>query len=73
MNLNPIQANLNEVITDGMIILFSYKTPVAVRIGHNEYYRTSTKWSQTTSRHINKWLDGVIATEKDQSYFDSLI
>jgi hypothetical protein len=27
----------------------------------------------TTSRHINKWLDGVQAIEQPQDHFDNLL
>ena len=54
-------------------VLFSYATPVACYDKHTyDYYRTAKKWSVTTSRHINKWLDGVQATEKPQEFFDSM-
>jgi len=74
MKLNPIAANMNEVKTDGFTILFSYKTPVAC-VDHSSewFYRTSKKWSNTTTRHINKWLNGIKAIEKPQEYFDSLV
>jgi len=78
MNLNPIKANMTELEVNGMTILFSYKTPVAVCIMNNEgrhlvNYRTSYKWSNTTTRHINQWLGEAVATEKPQEFFDNLI
>jgi hypothetical protein len=73
MQLNPISKNMNEVITNNGKVLFSYKTPVAYHsFNDNEYYKTAMKWSNTTTRHINKWLDGVVATEKPQDFFDEL-
>lgn len=72
MNLNPIAANMTELEADGMTILFSYKTPVAA-IVDGVRYRTSYKWSPTTTRHINKWLDGGYAQEKPQDFFDGLV
>ena len=57
MNLNPIKANMTELDTKDLTILFSYKTPVAfVNKETSIFYRTSKKWSQTTTRHINAWL-----------------
>ena len=78
MNLTPLAANMNEVSTDKMTVLFSYKTPVAVMIDEGlgfVFYRTAKRWSNTTSRHINKWLGiyGKVASEKPQEYFDALI
>ena len=74
MKLNHIASNKNEItLADGTQVLFSYATPVACYDKHTyDYYRTDKKWSVTTSRHINKWLDGVHASEKPQAYFDNL-
>ncbi len=72
MRLQPIASNMTQVdLNNGYQVLFSYKTPVAC-LSDNGYYRTSKFWSVTTSRHINKWLDGVLAKEQPQEFFDSL-
>jgi hypothetical protein len=79
MNLKPLGSNQTELdLGNGTIVLFSYKTPVAVMIDEGlgfVFYRTDKKWSVTTSRHINKWLGvyGKVASEKPQEYFDILI
>ena len=72
MNLNPIGSNQTEVTTDSCRILFSYKTPVACYHPKRGYVVTEKKWSVTTSRHINKWLDGNLAETAPQSWFDTL-
>ena len=73
MQLRQIASNMTQHdLIDGTSVLFSYKTPVAC-LTDNGYYRTSQKWSVTTSRHINKWLDGVLAKEQPQSFFDGLV
>ena len=73
MKLNSIASNMTELTcNDGTKILFSYQTPVACNI-KGSYYKTSKKWSQTTSKHINKWLDGVIAGQAEQEFFDNLV
>tara|TARA_Y100000593_G_scaffold40922_1_gene78724 strand:+ start:1160 stop:1390 length:231 start_codon:yes stop_codon:yes gene_type:complete len=74
MNLRPIAANQNEVtFNNGTQVFFSYKTPVAAYDSvSGQFFRTSTKWSVTTSRHINKWLDGRVATEVSQQCIESL-
>ena len=73
MKLNPIASNMTELtLLDGTKVLFSYKTPVAAQV-NGTYVRTSKKWSMTTSKHINKWLDGVKAEEAEQPFFDTLI
>ena len=77
MKLNPIASNMTEVLrNDGTKVLFSYKTPVAC-ITDNEFFFTSHKWSNTTTRHINKWRDSYgypsqMTTVKNQVFFDNL-
>ena len=74
MNITPLGSNKTELkLNNGIIIFFSYKTPVACFIPAEGHYKTSTKWSRTTSKHITMWLDGVEAEEKEQSFFDNLI
>ena len=73
IKLNPIGSNMTELETPTNAILFSYKTPVACRDSGGNYYRTKQYFSKTTSRHINKWLDGVQAREMSQEYFDNLL
>ena len=60
-------------LTNGTDVLFSYETPVAAFIEGEGYVRTATKYSVTTSRHINKWLDGMVAREVDQGVIDALV
>ena len=70
MFLKSIGNNQTQIdYEDGTSVLFSYSTPVAA-LTDNGYYRTSKKWSVTTTRHINKWLDGVLAKEQPQEFFD---
>lgn len=73
MELKQVGANMTAIMTKKGITLFSYNTPVAHLVPGEGFYRTSKKWSVTTSRHINKWLDGAKAEERDQSWFDNLI
>lgn len=71
--LNPIASNMTEVtLSTGTTVLFSYRTPVAARLYTGKIIRTSKKWSATTSRHINKWLDGASAQECEQEFLDNL-
>jgi len=39
-------------------ILYSYSTPVAAFVPGRGYLRTDRFYSVTTSRHINKWIEG---------------
>ena len=72
MQLTPIGSNMTEVETADARILFSYRTPVAAYVFGEGYVKTSTWYSTTTSRHINKWLQGVNADTVDQEMLDSL-
>ena len=74
MQLTPIAANQTQLnLNDGTEVFFSYKTPVAAKLPNYDYIRTATKWSQTTSRHINKWLEGVSAKTVEQEILDNLV
>lgn len=72
MKLTQIGSNQSEVTTnDGTRVLFSYSTPVAATMPDGNQYKTSTKYSSTTTRHIN--ANGYRnAEEKPQAFFDSL-
>lgn len=73
MKLNPVGSNMNEVEIGGKSILFSYKTPVA---GWDDLgaFRTEEFYSQTTSKHINKYLGGKdIGRKVPQTYIDGLV
>lgn len=72
MKLKALGNNQNAVtLADGTEVFFSYNTPVAATVG-GKAFRTVEKWSQSTSRHINKYLGGREAEEKPQNYFDTL-
>jgi hypothetical protein len=74
MKLSPLYANQTQIeLNDGTVVFFSYKTPVAAFVPGTGYVRTNAKWSTTTTKHINKWLRGIIAGFVDQSYLDNLI
>ena len=73
MNLTPIGTNRTQLdLKDGTSVLFSYSTPVAA-LTDNGYYRTSKNWSVTTSRHIDKWLQGAAYKEQPQEFFNYFI
>lgn len=78
MRIKPIQANMTELsLADGTNILFSYETPVACftydHDGNSHLYKTDKKWSNTTTRHMNKWLGGSTVETMPQEYFDNLV
>jgi hypothetical protein len=73
MNLNPLGSNQIELdLCNGTQVFFSYRTPVAAFISGQGYFRTDKKWSVTTTKHINKWINAP-ATTKPQEFFYSLI
>ena len=76
MKLKPIASNQTELTTtEGAVILFSYETPVAAMLPSGQYARTSDWYSHTTTRHINKWLQGVTADvlEHPEEWFRNLV
>ena len=74
MKLIPLASNQNLVkLNSGVQVLFSYRTPVAAYVPGEGYFRTNQNWSKTTSKHINKWLRGVIGVASvDQSVIDNI-
>ena len=72
MELRNLGSNQAQISFGGTVVLFSYNTPVACSIVGKGWYRTDKRWSVTTSKHINRWLDGVKAEEKPQEFFDNL-
>ena len=73
MKLKLIASNMIEISINSVgTILFSYETPVAAYTP-NGTFRTSKKWSSSTSRHINTWLKGIVAEEAPQEFFDNLV
>jgi hypothetical protein len=67
-----IGSNMIEVRHGDNLFLISYNTPVAAFV-KGEFYRTTTKFSRTTSKHINKWLDGAFAREVSQGVIEAWI
>ena len=70
LQITQIGSNQTELSANGVQILYSYQTPVAAWI-KGQYYKTNKKWSNTTTKHINKWVH--LAVEKDQDFFDNLV
>jgi len=73
MKLNPVGSNQTEIeYADGVTVLYSYKTPVAVFVPGKGALCTSRKYSMTTSRHVNKAVErwGSSRTNVDQGIVD---
>lgn len=57
MELQPIGSNQTELrLANGTRILFSYRTPVAAYVPGRGYIKSGTRYSVTTSRHVNQWI-----------------
>ena len=57
MKLKKISLNETELTTkEGVLLFFSYETLVAAA-SYKNVYVTSTKYSNTTTKHIRKWYD----------------
>ena len=74
MKLTQIGSNQTEITTaKGNRVLYSYETPVAAWTEQGAF-RTSTKWSMTTSNHINAYLGGKdVGQEVDQQWLNNLV
>jgi len=72
MNIKQLGSNQTELEIKGARVLFSYSTPVACE-SVGKWYRTSKKWSNTTTRHINSWLEGAEAEAVPQEFFENLL
>ena len=74
MKLRRIGANQTVIMyNNGSEVFFSYDTPVAAKTENYNYFRTEDFYSKTTSRHINKYLDGVIAKKVTQQTINNLV
>ena len=51
--------NQTQITRGPWLFLVSYETPVAVTDSRGTIYRTKESHSNTTSRHINDWIDSL--------------
>ncbi len=58
MNIKQLGSNQTLLVFHQKEILFSYETPVAGYIKGRGYFRTDKRYSATTSKHINKYVEG---------------
>lgn len=78
MEFSILRKTMLEVRTNHLIILVSYQTPVACYdLSTNKWYKSATKHSPTTSRHINEWTKrlGMIYPNWNllpQEYFNNI-
>jgi hypothetical protein len=73
MKLSKLGPNTTELdLANGTTVLFSYKTPVAAYVVGRGLIKTEKKYSVTTSKHINQWLEGREHETVDQLELDRL-
>lgn len=74
MKVKNIASNQTEVIlNNGNRILVSYETPVAAYVPGEGAYITDTWYSQTTTRHINKWVGSLDRHEIAQADLNAMM
>ena len=75
MELQSLAKNRTVLIFNRGIteILFSYSTPVAGYSNKLGYVKTDEWYSQTTTRHINKYIDGRKHKVVSQSTINDLL
>lgn len=75
MKINPVGSNQTEVEKrKGIIILFSYQTPVAAFVPGKGGLCSRKKYSRTTSSHVSSAISrwGCSRVDVDQSEIDKL-
>lgn len=60
-------------LSDGRVVLFSYRLPVAVFVPGRGVVANETRYSVTTSRHINQFADGATVTRVTEPEFKAAI
>jgi len=73
MKLKQLGSNMTALNLNEVQVFFSYETPVAAMLADGSLVRTEDFYSVTTSKHINKWLDGQEAQEVPQAAIDELV
>ena len=73
MKLKQIGSNQTELDLGFAQVFFSYETPVAACLTDGTLVRTDQWYSATTSKQINKWLQGCDALTVSQYRIDCLL
>jgi hypothetical protein len=73
VKIKQIGSNMTLATLNHASVLYSYETPVAAFVPLRGYVRTATKWSRTTTKHINKWLGGNVAEVIPQEQIENLL
>ena len=73
MKILDVGSNMTELqLNSGTSVLFSYSTPVACSTVDG-WFKTEQWYSTTTTKHVNKWLEGIKAQTKPQEFFNDLV
>lgn len=75
MKLKKITPSVTELHVHDVIVLFSYETPVACKVG-DKFYKTEKGWSKITKKQITVWLRSYGSPEVEevtQEFFHSLL
>lgn len=72
-----IGKNRTQITKDDITVFVDYSTPVAAKIG-SDFWVIDYFYSNTTSHHINQWLESFGVSKEDcngrgQKFFDNLI
>jgi hypothetical protein len=73
MKIKQIASNMTELDLGFAQVFFSYETPVAACLTDGTLVRTAERYSVTTTKHINKWLNGCVALTVSQDRIDCLL
>jgi len=73
MKIKQIASNMTELDLGFAQVFFSYETPVAACLTDGTLVRTAERYSVTTTKHINKWLQGCEALTVPQERIDCLL
>lgn len=73
LKVKPVTKNMTVVTVGDVDILFSYETAVAYARKNSKAYVSEDyiRFSRTTTRHINRWLDGRKPLIVPQSLIES--
>lgn len=77
MRVVPVATNHTELISGDLTVFCSYSTPVAYYDQSIDVvYKTTEKFSATTTRHLKKWLEsfyGTSVVDISQENLDSVV
>ncbi len=73
MRLKQFGSNMTVLDIGFAQVFFSYETPVAACLTDGSLIITNQHYSQTTTKHVNKWLNGCEHTRVDQRRIDCLL